>query len=118
MGNREKLIIATERLLQRDGCKLIGETDNGFLVFNDDDDDIVFVNIIYTKGSNDFAKSDPNTLRHDFEEAMLQWFVDHEEVADKYLRCDEVSYNIINNNRAMARHHVNAIQGGNNDLDD
>ena len=104
---REKAIKACKRYMQLMEYKHLGSVD-GFEVFEDEDGYIVFVNTTYS--TSGFAESDIETLRSEAEIAMVHWFSDHEEICDIPIRVDEVELYILNENRALIRHKVNAIK--------
>ena len=91
---RERIIKATKRYLE-----LLGK----------DEDDLVFINVCWS--SQQFAESDRDTLKYDFELALEEWFSDPKNIdrADYFVRCDEVSFRVCSENRALVRHTRNAL---------
>jgi len=106
--DRNKVIKGARRYLNLYGYDVLGETSNGFLVCQNEDD-LVLVNVCWACNASEFPESDVETLRHDFEEAMFEWVQKYPDDADYKVSCDEVQFNIIRNDRALVRHCVNAI---------
>lgn len=102
----EKAIKASRRYLELMGWKHLGVS-NSFDVYEDDEGYIVFVNTTWARSN--FAESDIKTLRSEAEVAMVYWFTDNEEICDIPVRVDEIQLNILNDNRALIRHKINAI---------
>lgn len=100
--------IAARRYLQLLGYEEIGEA-NGFLVCQVEDG-LVFVNVCGRIKGDEFPESDTDSLRWEFEKAFLEWMTEHPDEADFHVSCDEVSVNIIREDRALVRHYQNAIQ--------
>lgn len=97
---------AAERYLNIQGYEKRGLC-RGFLVFDDEDGTLVFLNIVAS--DKDFIKSDRLVLIQDFEDAIDQWFSEHPEDDECQIRCDEISVRIIGESRALIRHIINAI---------
>lgn len=106
---KEKAVKAGKRYMEFHGFEYLGETSNGFHVFFNEEDGFRFANICMTYKSVDFAKSDVNTLRYDFEQAVLEWFMEHDKPIDQPIHCDEISLNIVADDRAIIKHFVNAL---------
>lgn len=100
---------AAKRYLELQGYESLG-TCRDFLVC-EDDDGIAFVNVCWNKGS--FISSNPTALRDEFEDAMYEWFNNktNDEIVDIPIRLDEISLNILSDNRALLRH-VIGVQNG------
>ena len=106
---RERVLKAARRYLELLGyVRLDQGTVNGFLVY-DDDTDLVFINVCWKKSG--FSQSSQEALRDSFEEALAEWFENpmNIEPANFIVRCDEISVNILSDERALIRHTRNAF---------
>lgn len=99
---------AAKKYLEIRGYEFIGEV-NDFLVCQCEDE-LVFVNVVGGVNTTEFLKSDSKTLMKEFERALLGWAIEHPDDTDYVITCDEVSVNIIRNDRALIRHIVNVLE--------
>lgn len=92
-------------------AKFLGEV-NDFILFEEEDEVVVFVKPSYEIGK--FPNPKRDRMRKDFEEAMITWFSEPEnrDKADFPLRCDSFEVNVLNEDRALVRHVVNAFGNG------
>lgn len=97
---------AAERYLQLQGYEKLGSANN-FLVLDDEDGTIVFVNVLASKG--EFIESKRFELKQDFERALFKWYEDHPADQDCKLRCDEICISVLSDSRALVRHYVNVF---------
>lgn len=113
VGNR--ILAAAKRYLELKGYELVEEqAQDGLLVWRDEDD-LVFVNVIYDH--NKFPRTSREELRSWFEDAVVAYLKEQEEPIECNLRMDELAFNIIDENKsdigkAILRHCVNVIGGG------
>lgn len=105
---KERIIKAAKRYLALLGYDDLDQIVNGFLAYKDEND-LVFINVCWS--SQQFAESDHDTLKHDFELALEEWFSDPKNIdrADYVVRCDEVSFWVCSESRALVRHTRNAL---------
>lgn len=104
---RDKCIKAAHKYLNIQSWEKLGDID-GFLVYEDSDGYIVFVNVCYSCEA--FKLSDINTLRACAEDAMYNWFVnDPDTLVDVPVRVDELSFRILDQGRALIKHIYNAV---------
>lgn len=103
MKNADKV---AERYLKLRGYEKLGNCHN-FLVFNDENGELVFVNVLV--GKEGFIESSYKELKPDFEQAMLAWFAEHHADEDFVVRCDELCITKVSNDRALIRHYINAL---------
>ena len=107
--SKDKVMKAAKRYLNLYGYDFLGKTSNGFLVCQNEDD-LVLVNVCWACNAPEFPESDVETLRHEFETAMLEWVRKYPDDADYKVSCDEIQFNIIREDRSLVRHCVNAIE--------
>ena len=88
---------------------LLDELDGAIniVAIDNEDDSLVFVSV--TASTDDMPEEDPD--RHAFEEAAAAYLVANCEnlPADMSVRFDAVCLHILSDNRALLRHHVNAL---------
>ena len=113
MKLQEKAIEAAKRFLYHRGWEIL-ETDyrsddEGIDIVGMDGDCLVFVDVQAVRGSKDFPKEhyDKKT-RERFEKLAIKFASTHD-IVDKAMRFDVVSLLVIANDRALIRHHVNAL---------
>lgn len=102
----EKVKKAARRYLKIRGYADFDEEVNGFLVF-EDRGVIVFVHTLW--GEERLKASERAELQAQYEHAIAQWAAGYGGDDNLDLRCDEVSFLIINEGRAILRHHVNVF---------
>lgn len=82
-------------------------------VIAEDGDAIVFVDV---SARRDTGKSFPSErrnagVRERREMVALAWFAEHEGAVDMAVRFDNIALLVMGDNRAMIRHHLNALGG-------
>lgn len=107
----EKAEQAAARYLERRGYSIIDREPEGFGLVARDGEAIVFVEVrARDAGQRGFGDDAPD--RSCFELAAASWLAAHaEEAADVPVRFDVVALLVIAADRALLRHHVNALEG-------
>lgn len=82
-------------------------------VIAEDGDAIVFVDV---SARRDADKGFPSErcnagVRERREKVALAWFAEHEDAVDMPVRFDNIALLVMGDNRAMIRHHLNALGG-------
>lgn len=90
------------RYLVNMGYNILGSTDD-FLVC-DTEEGITFVHVLYDK--DEFPDTDRKELMSMFEEAQAAWFMEKRYDVNIPILCDELSFRILSEDRALLRHHV------------
>ena len=93
---------AARRYLVNMGYDMLGSIDD-FLVC-DTEEGITFVHVLYDKDK--FLSTDREELLSMFEEAQVAWFMQGVHDVDIPILCDELSFRILSEDRALLRHHV------------
>lgn len=71
---------------------------------------LVFLHIIRANSSAGFPDETPD--REAAETGAVSWLASHDaEVSDMPVRFDEIAFSLIGENRALARHRINALGG-------
>lgn len=106
---KDKVMKAARRYLSIQGYDILGSTDD-FIVC-DTEDGMVFCHVIYRTDGSKYPESKLNDLRTKFEQVMFEWFKDrnHDDMVDLSVSCDEIQMLILNPDRALIRHYVNAV---------
>lgn len=102
----ERVKKAVDKYLKIKGYAGFDEEINGFMVY-EDRGTTVFVRALWDEEV--FKSFEPEDLRSEFEAAIAQWAAEYGGDDDVDLRCDEVSFLIINEGRAVLRHLVNVF---------
>ena len=79
-----------------------------------DGDTIVFIDVAARTGiDKDLPEEDPAGCRQRMEIAAARWLAEHaEELADITVRFDLIALMVIDDKRALLRHHINALGCG------
>lgn len=113
----ERVQKAAKNYLSRRGFEIVEQnwespdSNGGFDIVAIDEGALVFVTVKGRDGSKrGFAFDDASLSRDEFETLAMQFLAEH---ADEYVDCavrfDVVSITVISEDRAMIRHHVNAM---------
>lgn len=119
MKTKKKAMKAIGRYLQLKGCDVLeeswqhGEDRVDYIV--DDDGAVAFV---FGSVSDNCGAGIPNRLvdRKEFERLVAAYFTEHPELADCEVRADLASILVLSSDRAIIRHHVNALSACGLDL--
>lgn len=109
---RDRTLRAARLYLEKRGYEVMQkwESDSqlGFIV--KDDKAIAFVHVVSNGLDKKGFSSKPSMTRKEFEEAAMWWFTEsgHEHV-DMPVRFDELSLKVLCADRALIRHHINAL---------
>lgn len=102
----ERLEKAAKRYLKIRGYADFDEEVNGFLVF-EDRGVIVFLSVV--GGEEGFQKTLLPVLKSRFEEAIVEYFSRYPQDGDRDIRCDEISFIIVSEDRAVLRHEISVF---------
>lgn len=108
-----KAIEVAVRFLDRRGYDIIeqGESVDQFDIVAKDADTLVFVNVYHREQGEGFL--DGEAEREVVEQAAIEWFAkDHDGIyVDLAVRFDVVALVVLASDRALIRHHKNAVPG-------
>ena len=106
LENQTNLAVKKYLSLREPQAEEQGEV-NDFLVYLTDRG-YVFFNVTYSK--DDWKSTPVRTLRSKFEKAIIEFFAENPDARnDIPLRCDEIQFRILNKDRAIIRHVMNAV---------
>lgn len=107
--NSEKCRKAVTRFLERNGCTVLDELEEGYLhVVFKDEGKLVFA--ACTVGHGQFVDTDFDKLRPAFESEAIKWLASNNNmVCDCRIRFDCISLAITSDNSAILRHHINVL---------
>jgi putative endonuclease len=116
---QSKAMQGIERFLERRGMEIIergwahGKDKVDFIA--DDEGDLVFISCtIRTNDGNGLDDEEPNRKR--FERIASTYLAEHLDLPESTIRHDIVSMLVLSENRALIRHHRNALSETSNDL--
>lgn len=114
--NSENYRKAVTRFLERNGCTVLDELEEGFLhVVFKDEGKLVFANC--TVGHGQFVDTDFDKLRPAFESQAIKWLAsNNNKVGECRIRFDCISLAIASENNAILRHHMNVLSSGQEEL--
>ena len=115
----EKVMRGIERFLERRGMEIL---ETGWAHGNDkiafivkDDEDLVFISCtIRTNDGSGLGSEKVN--RKTFERVAAAYLAEHSDIPEGIIRHDVVSMLILSEDRALIRHHLNALSEASNDL--
>lgn len=115
----EKAMRGIERFLERRGMDIL---ETGWAHGNDkidfiakDEDDLVFISCtIRTNDGNGLGSEQVN--RKTFERVAAAYLAEHLDIPEGTVRHDTVNMLILSDDKALIRHHVNALSEASNDL--
>lgn len=107
--NSEECRKAVTRFLERNGCTVLDELEEGYLhVVFKDEGKLVFA--ACTVGHGQFVDMDFDKLRPAFESQAIKWLASNNNtVGDCRIRFDCISLAITSDNSAILRHHMNVL---------
>ena len=109
----EKGLVAAKKFVERKGWEIIDECPElaHFDFVAKDENTVVFIGVATHLSSKDEAVySERVCSRSIFEQESLEWLVAHLDIAfDVKLRCDQIALCVLAENRAILRHHIDAL---------
>ena len=107
--NSEKCRKAVTRFLERRGCTVLDELEEGYLhVVFKDEGELVFA--ACNVGHGQFIDTDFDKLRPAFESQAIKWLASNNNiVGDCRIRFDCISLAIASEESAILRHHMNVL---------
>lgn len=110
--NSEKCRKAVTRFLERMGCTVLDELEEGYLhVVFEDEGELVFA--ACTVGHGQFVDPDFDKLRPAFEAEAIKWLASNKNtMRDCRIRFDSISIVITSENSAILRHGINVFSSG------
>ena len=106
--NSDKYSKAVTRFLERRGCTVLDELEEGCLhVVFKDEGKLVFA--ACTVGHGQFVDMDFDKLRPAFESQAIKWLASNNMVGDCRIRFDCISLAIASEESAILRHHMNVL---------
>ena len=110
--NSEKCRKAVTRFLERSGCTVLDELEEGYLhVVFEDEGELVFA--ACTVGHGQFVDPDFDKLRPAFESEAIKWLASNKNtMRDCRIRFDSISIVITSENSAILRHGINVFSSG------
>lgn len=109
---REQAMNASKRYLDLKGYEVKGTWENDGLsgLVAADEDGLAFVQV-RCQNAESTEQETPEAMRHKFERAAIDWLANREEDydADFPVRFDVISLFLVNRERALLRHHMNAL---------
>lgn len=114
--NSEKCRKAVTRFLERNGCTVLDELEEGYLhVVFEHEGELVFA--ACTVGHGKFVDTDFDKLRPAFESQAIKWLASNNNtVGECRIRFDCISLAIASENSAILRHHINVFSSGQEEL--
>lgn len=114
--NSEKCRKAVTRFLERNGCTVLDELEEGYLhVVFEHEWELVFA--ACTVGHGKFVDTDFDKLRPAFESQAIKWLASNNNtVGECRIRFDCISLAIASENSAILRHHINVFSSGQEEL--
>ena len=100
---------AVRKFLERKGCKVLEELEEGYLdIVFEDDGELVFA--ICTVGHGQFVDPDIDKLRPAFEMEAIKWLSSAKNaMLDCSFRFDSISVVVVSEDKALLRHHINVL---------
>ena len=100
---------AVRKFLERKGCTVLDELEEGCLnIVFEDDGEIVFA--ICTVGHGQFEEPDFDKLRPAFEMEAIKWLSSAKNaMSDCRFRFDSISIIVVSEYKALIRHHMNVL---------
>ena len=100
---------AVRKFLERKGCTVLDELEEGCLnIVFEDDGELVFA--ICTVGHGQFVELDIDKLRQAFEMEAIKWLSSAKNtMLDCSLRFDSISIVVVSEDKALIRHHIGAL---------
>lgn len=100
---------AVLKFLERKGCTVLEELEEGFLnIVFDDDGELVFA--ACTVGHGQFVEPDIDKLRQAFEMEAIKWLSSAKNaMLDCSFRFDSISIVVVSEDKALLRHHINVL---------
>lgn len=108
--NSEKGRKAVRKFLERSGCTVLEELEEGYLdIVFEDDGELVFA--ICTVGHGQFEDPDFDKLRPTFEMEAIKWLSSAKNAMLDYFRFrfDSISILVVSEDKALLRHHTNVL---------
>lgn len=108
----EKVSKAVRKFIERNGCTVLDELEEGLLnIVFDDDGELVFA--ACTVGHGQFVDTDFDKLRPAFEDEAIKWLASNKNtMRDCRIRFDSISIVITSENSAILRHGINVFSSG------
>lgn len=109
---QNRVIDASALILERKGYEILDrELGASYIdLVAIDEGTLVFLHIACSNSSAGFPDETPD--REAAETGAVSWLASHgAEVSDMPVRFDEIAFSLIGENRALARHHINALGG-------
>lgn len=110
---------AAEMFLKRRGCEILDTNwecpDGGgkFDIIAEDEDSVVFVQVKGRDGRVEGFGFDEATMqRDDFERMSMSYLAENPDICNCAVRFDVVAITVVGEDRAMIRHHINAMSYG------
>ena len=111
---KEQAFQASQHYLNATGYEIEGtwESDSLCGLVASDESGLAFVQVQYQDNDGAAENGKPNTIRHEFECAAVNWLADNEDCydADFPVRFDAISFLLVSRKRALLRHQVNALR--------
>lgn len=110
-----RAVMAAEQFLLRRNYNVLDAEPAGNqfdLVAVDEDDVLVFVDVTYRTGSLPAEPEVTPAKRTRIENAIATWLAEHDDAIDKAVRFDTIALNVLGENKAFLRHHINALGVG------
>lgn len=99
---------AVENFLLRNGCDIL-DKDKEFDFVCEDFKDIIFIDVEIRKDNFTSGKRLSEQTRSNIETKMIK-YLKETNLADRNIRYDEIQILVLSDERALIRHHVNALQ--------
>lgn len=106
MEMTERAREAVCKYLDMKGYEIVDENFQEFVVF-EDGITLAFARVSYEIGEMPTERN----IREEFEHVMACYLVEHPEVVNREIRCDDIAIHVVDRGRALLRHHRNCIAG-------
>lgn len=111
---KTRTIEAAKRYLSRSGYELRSTWDSAdqFGLIAKDEGTVTFIRLISNGIEKDSFPDESKVSREDFEQVAIDWFAKHDDadMLDVPVRFDVLSLKVLCEDRALVRHHVNALE--------
>lgn len=107
---QSRALEAVKSCLENKGYEIVGDTDRGLVAI--EDGCIVFVSVLVRFKSKGQGFAEDRSTRETREMEACEWLAGNLDIEPMPFRFDEVSLIVVNDGRAILRHHVNCFENG------
>ena len=113
-----RTVISIKRFLERNGYEILESAKEmnpcQIIALNSNKDTIAFIHTDYVLGSDDDDTEKLDAIeskldRQEFERQAIKWLCNNNDIIDVAVRFDCAICDILSNDRALIRHHINIL---------